>query len=562
MVQDVWDPELFVLRDPSGRSALLADDASVATATAAPMPVREALAERVPVYVVAVPGLTGWAGGAFCAGGGGKSGGGAKRARDDDADDMADVNDVVKRPASAAANSAAPVGGVGGAAVEGSGTAGLAAAVGLGLNTPLREGAGVATPAVVAKFYDVDAAARLKVHSVVRMVGVVVDAPVGGSGGGAEDAGEAFFAEEVAAHNPVGVRRLHVVRFEVLDDKGVGLNPLLNGADLAAAKREMLGVAGLREGLVKAVAGGLGGDRVAAEYVLMALLGRPVRLESNSNVMGKLSVNAILPCGGRSAGLVDVLREIAPSVAHINLSIAALNAGEMYPRKDYTANRLRSGPLQLPAGCVMVVDETGMTDGRLMERGVKNIRALTSVAAKATVPVDFQYYETEFPVDASAVFLSAGAKSLIPVDVQVRVVATEGTAAAHSWDAKTISADDMRRLRMAVSLLADDGEFSIPAEVARRVEESFVAARQSGAVPATADGQEVLNRWLAVARASARSFGEAALTLERWDYAMGLEKVREERNEAAGEAAKAAAKAAQGPAVARPPRAPIAAGSQ
>jgi hypothetical protein len=183
---------------------------------------------------------------------------------------------------------------------------------------------------------------------------------------------------------------------------------------------------------------------------------------------------------------------------------------------------------------------------------VRNVRALTSVATRSLVPVDFQYYESELLFDANALFVSKGCKSIVPCDAIIRVVpaAAESNTSLKPWS--TYSDDEMQTLRLAVSLLIEHGDFSIPDASARVIEDTFVAARKDGRIAASGDGQETLARWLGVARTSARTFGEKALSAERWAYAVGLDSQRESRN-------RTALVAVSGAGAPIPPRAPIAA---
>lgn len=528
MVQDVWDPELFVLRDGSGRSALLSE--AVVEEPPTPDAAGEQLAERLPVYLVDVPGLTTWARAQQAAAPATPApSASSKRPReveqaqtpDTDMDtsdgpdvDAATVATPAKRPGLAPAAPAAP-----------------AAPTGMGLNAPLRTALG-ATPAVVAKFYDVASASSLKVHSLVRVVGVLAPAPAAAA---AAEASSPFFADEVAARNPAGVPRIHVVRVEPLAGAAQAA-PLLRG--LPSPPRANVAAAA-RENLLRLLAAPLAGDKLAAEYVLMNIVSRAATRTDAGGVVGKLSVNAVLPGGAAAAAgaaaLLCVLHALLPAVAHVSVTIPVLNAAELYPRKDYDANRLRAAPLQLPAGCTLVADETGMSDGALQERGVRNVRALSAAASRAMVPVDFQFYEGELLFDANVLLLSAGAKSLVPADVVVRVTPESSPSRGAVDDAASLAPAELRDLRLALALLADEGPFAMPPAVCKAVEDTFVAARQSSAVPG-GDGSEVLSRWLSVARASARTHGEAELTVERWEAAVALERAREARNLAAAKA--------------------------
>jgi len=76
-------------------------------------------------------------------------------------------------------------------------------------------------------------------------------------------------------------------------------------------------------------------------------------------------------------------------------------------RKDYDTNKLWSGRLQLPDDTYLLIDETVMKAGRLVERGVKNMAALHALSLRQQLSPDFN---TNIPL----LILSKG-KSMIPV---------------------------------------------------------------------------------------------------------------------------------------------------
>jgi hypothetical protein len=85
-------------------------------------------------------------------------------------------------------------------------------------------------------------------------------------------------------------------------------------------------------------------------------------------------------------------------------------------RKDYDANRLVSGVLQLSTQTHLVLDETCLEAGQLDSNGVHNVAALGTLISRQKVDYDFQFYKLEFQTDVPVLVLSEG-KSLLPVSV-------------------------------------------------------------------------------------------------------------------------------------------------
>lgn len=531
MVQDIWDAELFVASSPAGASGLLVENAAATTDP------RATLAERLPVYLVSPPGESRWVREARNPAAANvipsaSDASRPKRPRDED-EPMQDspMQDAPSSSQASASTNAT-------AAASGSATvdkrtrpsrseAAPKGASGLGLNLPLPGQAGAF--AVVAKLYDSAAGRELKVNTLVRCVGILQDAlPV--------VVGDDAFAEEFAARNPAIVKRLHVVQMREAAEWEI--NPstaavAANGGEhaLTAARQELKNVLpGLRDMLVKYLASALCDDTVAAEYLLMCLLSRPAQRTGAGSALGKLSINLVVAKETAESQpdffshLAAAVENVVTAVVPVELSIASLNAREMYPKKDYTFNRLKAGPLQLAGGAVLLADETRLSNGQLAERGLKNVRAMTSVAKHCTAPLDFQYYEAEVPVRCSSVFVSKGGKSIIAADVIVRIK-PDTSLKLEKW--QSYGEELLRKMRLGMALLAEEGDFDISEDATKAVENEYVVARKNGQAK---DGQVTLQGWLAVARCCARSFGETVLTPERWRYARELESKRTDRN--------------------------------
>ena len=163
----------------------------------------------------------------------------------------------------------------------------------------------------------------------------------------------------------------------------------------------------IREALVTHLAMPLGGDRLAAEYVLASLVScihtRTVSLALKLSVtlLGAPEPPSVMP-----RALAAAIADVAPCVAHLPLSIGSLNARLWAPRKDYGVNRLRSGPLQLAPGTTVVLDETALSAGQLGETGVRNIHALQEMVGVQELEYDFQYHQMRMPVDVPVIVVS------------------------------------------------------------------------------------------------------------------------------------------------------------
>ncbi|KAI0560473.1 Mini-chromosome maintenance complex-binding protein [Gracilaria domingensis] len=520
MVQDIWDSELFVTSSPDGHSGLLVENAAASNHPAAE------LCERLPVYLVSLPGQTRWTKPdpfrSLSARQVPKETGGQKRPRESDAQmsDEPHQESCTKPSVSACSTLEAQ------ATSKRQCTDGASGSVSIpsmGLNLPVHNQTGAT--AIVAKLYDANKARDLKINTMVQVVGVLHDGLEFAMNDSMDQSDP--LQTEVLARNPRNVKRLHAVQWREMQPWE--LNPLtkaLGTNGIMEAKKEAKSLAGgLREMLVRYFASVLYNDTLAAEYLLMCLLSRPIRTNGGS-VLGKLSVNLVLPNDSsyeKSQEIGAAIRNLCPSVVDIDINISSLNATEVFPRKDYDMNRLKAGALQMPSGTCLIVNESKMTNGQLAERGVKNIRALTSVSQRCSMPIDFVYYESEVGIDCCSVLVSKGGKSVVSADVIVRVKPDSGLE-LQGW--KTYSSDLLRKLRLAMALFAEDGEFDISTEATQDVEKVYVEARRRGEAK---DGQETLQKWLSVARCCARTHGESVLSIDRWRYAVDLERQREQR---------------------------------
>lgn len=116
---------------------------------------------------------------------------------------------------------------------------------------------------------------------------------------------------------------------------------------------------------------------------------------------------------------------------------------QLVPKKDYVANRLVSGALQLARNTSLFLDETKLEQGQLDTTGeacrsregavlteptltggsclcflfcvgVRNVTALGNLISWQKVDYDFNYHQMEFPCNINVLIASEG-RSLLPV---------------------------------------------------------------------------------------------------------------------------------------------------
>jgi hypothetical protein len=94
------------------------------------------------------------------------------------------------------------------------------------------------------------------------------------------------------------------------------------------------------------------------------------------------------------------------------------------PKRDCDKNRLSLSPLQLAAGTVLLIDETGLQEGTLNDTGSHSLGALSSVVTAQQLPYRYPYSVIKVPTDLPIIILtsSAGGNSLCGSGVGLKVM--------------------------------------------------------------------------------------------------------------------------------------------
>ena len=87
------------------------------------------------------------------------------------------------------------------------------------------------------------------------------------------------------------------------------------------------------------------------------------------------------------------LSPFASTIWDLKSTTDALSNMVFSSKKNYDTNLMEQGYLAtLTPGTVLIVDETNMQPGKIINNGVKNIKALATLIEEQAVEMDFQYY--------------------------------------------------------------------------------------------------------------------------------------------------------------------------
>ncbi|CAH1783251.1 unnamed protein product [Owenia fusiformis] len=337
--------------------------------------------------------------------------------------------------------------------------------------------------------------------------------------------------EEENVHSPPPslVPRLHVILTEKLNHN----NPLLpistKSDDFKSSQSNILSEALLlKQQMLTVLERAVFGDGLAAEYLLCNLISS-VYARRDVAALGKFSVNI---CGcPRASKFPDMyttlLEQLSTKMFCFPMKIDSMNNMKFSPKKDYTANRLISGILQLAEQTLLVIDETVLESGQLNANGIGNLAALGNVVNWQKVEYDFNFHKQDFPCNIACLILSEG-KSMInsdflmPMSLQWNEESLPEKFSAIESFLTPALLTKLRTYLTAVQFI----EYTLTDDVQKTIEEDFVELRKADAATFTVDD---FHRLLTLARYLSLSQGQATLTIETWEHAKLLEQERKKR---------------------------------
>jgi len=381
----------------------------------------------------------------------------------------------------------------------------------LGINLPLPNPNG---KAAIIKLYDI-AEGDIKLNDMIEVVGIVSLDPSMAAAG--EEGEEDGFSSLPSLPPPSLVPRLHVLTHRVLPHPNP--LPLEPSPDPSATRQELLAI--LTECLL--------GDKLAAEYLLAHLVSS-VYLRKDVLVLGKFSLNLHNMTGHDNLPrrLATILSLLTSASHFLPLSREHLDTASFLPKKDFEANRLVSGMLQLAKGTHLIIDETAMTDGQLTAQGLANLTALGNVITWQRAEYDFKFQKLEYDTDLPCLVLSEG-RSMLPSDLQLMLkpdckasvdVITEKYSGVGSY----LTAALLTKLR-AFLTQCREATFNLTEDMMKAVQGDFVAMRQAAGGITVED----FHTLLVLARLVAKGHGRSSLLEEDWEKAKAMEVERRAR---------------------------------
>jgi len=392
---------------------------------------------------------------------------------------------------------------------------------GFGLNFPLpweeKRGAGCSTACIV-KLYD-DDSESVKMCETIEVLGVLCIEPELANLGPEVQRG---IFPDARTPSTALVPRLH----GLLVRKLPFYNPMLpftaqwlTEARLASAYQRRLEAPGVlaaaRTAALDLIKGALGQDTLAAEYVLMQLASRVFARHGDVG-LGRWSVNiARWPQGSDASQLHQAISDLAPCAVCLAVTADTLCAGRWEPRKNFDANRLVAGRLQLASGTSLILDETQLTESKLGPEGVKALQAIQALVTEQQLLCNFSY-DVRLPLEIGCLVISRSASIVKGCDLLMPL-----RPEAHPQPAGT-GGSGLEAARLLLGLASRHAQpIRIPDEVAQAFSNDFAQARQELPI-----GPESGHLWLSLARAHCLSHGESELTLARWKLVKDMEIAR------------------------------------
>ncbi|THH10835.1 hypothetical protein EW145_g1055 [Phellinidium pouzarii] len=269
----------------------------------------------------------------------------------------------------------------------------------------------------------------------------------------------------------------------------------------------------------------LGGDRDAAEWVLLSCIAS-VKSRNPPILPPSITLsNFTRPSTSKVPTLSYILSEVLPLYLFLPLTLNYLNEERFEP--ESRDEDLNSGVLQVPIGTTILATETEVQEGKLIDKGLRNIQALQDVAKLQTLRYNFPFSQYSFPTDIKFITVTDGGKSLFfEANINVPI---HSDASSDLYKIKQIiewpSPETLAAFR-GIIIQARTGKVVVDDALSQHIKTNFVQERQVNKSITSDD----LIRQMSISRLVALSRQESQMSMESWILAKELDVRRISRN--------------------------------
>ncbi|KAG6889789.1 hypothetical protein C0992_004207 [Termitomyces sp. T32_za158] len=274
----------------------------------------------------------------------------------------------------------------------------------------------------------------------------------------------------------------------------------------------------------------LAGDLDAAEWVLLSIISR---VQSRIPPILPLSLTLSRfpsPSGPNTTpALLHVLSQVVALLTTLPLSLETINNTPFAPEsKD---EDLHSGWLQLPRGSACLVTEGGITEGKVVERGLVNLRALQEAISTQRLEYVFPFSCFAFDTDVTFITLAEGKKSAFfqtDINVPLQPQTTNFDFYATPEAIRQLPQEKLDAFRSLIGA-AKVGNMTVGENSAQFIQDDFVKERQAASSTSEPFSSESLIQRMMTARLLALSLHETEITVPIWEAAKSMDMRRKAR---------------------------------
>lgn len=144
-------------------------------------------------------------------------------------------------------------------------------------------------------------------------------------------------------------------------------------------------------------------DKVAAEHLMLHCLHFDEKRNRGPLVLGNITQVDL--------GLFKLMSQIFGPTVYIDVNLESLNSSAFCP-KYIDDLGFSSGSMQFANESILVLDETKLCPGQLMNQGVLNVNFISNIFSLEILECEFLQSKIEIPINYKCVILCSGSKSI------------------------------------------------------------------------------------------------------------------------------------------------------